>query len=78
MHDFDVLMSNTPYVLATRKNYSIATFPGMPNIYHKDFDITEFIGEELAKVRGVNSVHYFPVLFDNIENCLNINDVMHK
>ena len=78
MHDFDVLMSNTPYVLATKKNYSIATFPGMPNIYHKDFDITEFIGEELAKVRGVNSVHYFPVLFDNIENCLNIDEFFDK
>ena len=71
MHDFNIIKSDTPVVIATKKNEGIATFPGMPVIYHKDFDINEFIGEELAGIRGVRSVRYFPVLFDSIENSLN-------
>ena len=26
----------------------------MPSIYHKDFDVTEFIGEKLAGIRNIN------------------------
>lgn len=78
MHDFDVIKSNTPFVLAKKKNDGIATFPGMPIIYHKDFDINEFIGEELSYIRGVRSVRYFPVLFDSIENSLKITNYFDK
>jgi hypothetical protein len=78
MHDFQILGTNTPYVLATKKNEGIATFPGMPDIYHKDFDINEFIGEELASIRGVRSAHYFPVLFESMEKCLERRNFFEK
>ena len=78
MHDFNIIKSDTPVVIATKKNEGIATFPGMPVIYHKDFDINEFIGEELAGIRGVRSVRYFPVLFDSIGNSLNIKSYFER
>lgn len=78
MHDFEVINHNTPFVFAKKKNEGIATFSNMPIIYHKDFDINEFIGEELASVRGVRSVHYFPVLFDSIENSMKISNYFDK
>ena len=46
----------------------------MPQIYHKEFDLHEFIGEEIAGIRGVNSVHYFPVLFEDIDTVLSMNN----
>ena len=78
MHDFDVLRSDTPFILAKKKNDGIATVSGMPLIYHKDFDINEFIGEEIASVRGVRSVRYYPVLFDTMENSLGIKSFFNK
>lgn len=78
MHDFEVIKHDTPFVFAKKKNEGIATFPNMPIIYHKDFDINEFIGEELAGIRGVRSVHYFPVLFDSIENSMKISNYFDK
>ena len=78
MEDISVLTINTPYVRAKRKTELIAEYTGMPSIYHKDFDINEFIGEELAGIRGVNSVHYFPVLFDDIDSLLQIKDYSKK
>lgn len=39
-------------------------------IYHKDFDITEFIGEKLASIRGIRSVHYFPGCFGDKKQIL--------
>lgn len=78
MHDFEVIKSTTPVVIAKKKNDAIATVSNLPDIYHKDFDINEFIGEELANVRGVNSVHYFPVLFDSIEKSLKIKNYFDK
>ena len=78
MHEFEIINKRTPIVLAKKKNEAIATFPGMPLIYHKDFDLNEFIGMELAKVRGVRSVEYFPVLFDSIENSLKIRKFFDK
>ena len=78
MHEFEIINRKTPFVLAKKKNEAVATFPGMPLIYHKDFDLNEFIGEELAKVRGVRSVHYFPVLFDSIENSFKIKNFFDK
>lgn len=78
MHDFEVINKNTPVIIAKKKNDSIATFPGMPIIYHKDFDINEFIGEELALIRGVRSVHYFPVLFESKDKCFAIKNFFDK
>lgn len=78
MHDFEIIKENTPVIIAKKKNDSIATFPGMPIIYHKDFDINEFIGEELALIRGVRSVHYFPVLFDSKDKSFAIKNFFDK
>ena len=70
MQDYKIVTVNTPVVKATKKNDSIALVRGKPLIYHKVFDINEFIGEELSNVRGVNSVHYFPVVFGKLKRCL--------
>ena len=78
MFEFDVITKDTPIIRAKRKTEGIAEYPKMPQIYHKIFDINEFIGEELAGIRGVNSVHYFPILFDDIENILKINNGIVK
>ena len=48
MQDVEILTINTPVVKATMKNEGIAFVKGMPEVYHKEFDITEFIGEQLA------------------------------
>ena len=53
MYDFEILTTNTPVVRARKKNDSIALISGKPKIYHKSFDITEFIGEELANKREI-------------------------
>lgn len=74
MNEIYVIKKDTPYVRAKKINDWIAGYSGMPKIYHKEFDLHEFIGEEIAGIRGVNSVHYFPVLFDDIDNILNIDN----
>lgn len=72
MHDYKLLKKNTPVVFAKKQNAAIATIhPSLPDIYYKSFDITEFIGEQLASVRGVRSNHYFPVCFDlTLRDCI--------
>lgn len=71
MHEYGVLTKKTPIVYATKRNDGIAEIPYLPDIYHKSFDITEFIGEQLARKQGVRTNHYFPVCFDkyNSEKC---------
>ena len=78
MNEFFVLKKDTPHIRAKRISRGIAEYPGMPKIYHKEFDLHEFIGEELAGIRGVNSVHYFPVLFDDIDNVLKLDNGFEK
>ena len=78
MHDFEVIREDTPVLIAKKRNEGIAEFPGMPIIYHKDFDLNEFIGEELAGIRGVRSVHYYPILFDSKENSFKIRNFFDK
>ena len=78
MYDFNVLTINTPVVRASKKNDSIALVNGKPQIYHKLFDITEFIGEELANIRGIESVHYFPVCFSNYKRLISSDDDRKK
>lgn len=66
MFDFEVLKENTPIVSCCKINDSYANLFNSDDqrfIYHKDFDITEFIGEKLASIRNVRSVHYFPGCF---------------
>lgn len=63
MFEFDVLKKSTPVVYAEKINHSTARVPGKPLIYHKCFDFTEFIGEDLASIRNIRSAHYFPVCF---------------
>lgn len=70
MKEFSILTINTPVVKATMKNQGIALIRGMPEVYHKEFDITEFIGEELAGIRGVKSAHYIPICFGEYKKCL--------
>lgn len=72
MNEIFAIKKDTPYVRAKKINDRLAEYPGMPVIYHKEFDLHEFIGEEIAGIRGVNSVHYYPILFDDVENILNI------
>ena len=55
MKEFEILTINTPVIMATMKNPGIALVKGMPEVYHKEFDITEFIGEKLAEIRNVRS-----------------------
>ena len=78
MHDFEVIREDTPVLIAKKRNEGFADLAGMPVIYHKDFDLNEFIGEELAGVRGVRSVHYYPVLFDSKENTFKIRNFFDK
>lgn len=78
MHDFEVIREDTPVLIAKKRNEGFADLAGMPIIYHKDFDLNEFIGEELAGVRGVRSVHYYPVLFDSKENTFKIKNFFDK
>ena len=70
MKEFEILTINTPVVKATMKNQGIALVKGMPEIFHKEFDITEFIGEQLAGIRGVRSAHYIPICFGEYKKCL--------
>ena len=49
MHDFEVIREDTPVLIAKKRNEGFADLAGMPVIYHKDFDLNEFIGEE-AKI----------------------------
>lgn len=70
MKEFEILTINTPVVKASKKNQSVALIKGKPLIYHKEFDMTEFIGEQLASIRGVRSVHYFPICFGDYKRCL--------
>ena len=75
MNEIYAIKKDTPHVRAIKVNDRIAKYPceGMPQIYHKEFDLHEFIGEEIAGIRGVNSVHYFPVLFEDIDTVLSMN-----
>lgn len=61
MRKYILLRKNTPVTYALKKNDAIAYYPGSRDIYYKDLDITEFIGEELANIQGVRAVHYFPL-----------------
>lgn len=70
MKEFEILTINTPVVKAVMKNQGIALVKGMPEVYHKEFDITEFIGEKLAGIRGVRSAHYIPICFGEYKKCL--------
>lgn len=63
MRDFEIITYGTPIIKANKYNDAIAYDGNKKRIYHKEFDITEFIGEELAKIRSIPSVHYFPVVF---------------
>lgn len=63
MGDYSIVNRKTPVVHAFRINETLAGIPGKPIIFHKKFDITEFIGERLADVTGVKTVHYFPLFF---------------
>ena len=78
MHDFEVIREDTPVLIAKKRNEGFADLAGMPVIYHKDFDLNEFIGEELAGIRGIRSVHYYPVLFDSKENTFKIRNFFDK
>lgn len=71
MHEYSVLTPKTSIVCVTKKNDAIAEMPFMPEIYHKTFDINEFIGEELAEIREIKSAHYFPLSFSNIKDVKN-------
>lgn len=68
MYDYNILTKKTPIVCVTKRNDAIAEMSFMPEIYHKAFDINEFIGEELAGIRGIKSAHYFPLSFSNIKD----------
>ena len=72
MNEIYAIKKDTPHVRANKINERIARYPGMPQIYHKEFDLHEFIGEEIAGIRGVNSVHYFPILFEDIDTLLDL------
>ena len=68
MFDFEVLNEKTPIVSCHKINSSFAKMSNSFErnwIYHKDFDITEFIGESLSEIRKIRSVHYFPGCFDD-------------
>lgn len=68
MYEYSILTKKTPIVCATKRNSSIAEMPFMPEIYHKEFDVTEFIGESLAGIRNVKSTHYFPLSFAGLRD----------
>ena len=74
MNDYKLLRKNSPLVFAAKKNDCIATVhSSLPAIYYKNFDINEFIGEQLASIRELKSNHYFPVSFsrdarNNLDN----------
>lgn len=74
MNEIYSIKKDTPHVRAIMVSDRIAKYPceGMPQIYHKEFDLHEFIGEEIAGIRGVNSVHYFPVLFEDMDTVLSM------
>ena len=74
MNEIYAIKKDTPHVRAIKVSDRIAKYPceGMPQIYHKEFDLHEFIGEEIAGIRGVNSVHYFPVLFEDMDTVLSM------
>ena len=76
MSDYGVLTKKTPIVYAMKKNDAIANISGLPDIYHKEFDVTEFIGERLATIQGIKTNHYFPVCFEKHDLCrpFNFND----
>lgn len=61
MRKYILLKENTKVTYAIKKNDIIACYPGSKDIYYKELDITEFIGEELATIQGVRTVHYFPL-----------------
>ena len=65
LEDMDIICEQTPVVFATRVNETMAEIKGLPQIYHKVFDLNELIGEELAGIRGIKSAHYFPVMFQS-------------
>ena len=55
MHDYNLLKRNTPVVFAHRKSSDVAVAnicSDLPDIYYKSFDINEFIGEQLALIKG--------------------------
>jgi hypothetical protein len=70
MKEFEILTINTPVKKATMKNQGIALIKGMPEVYHRESDLTEFIGEQLAGIRGVRSAHYIPICFGEYKKCL--------
>lgn len=70
MFDYNIVNFETPVVFAKEKNCSIALKRKKPIIYHKVFDVNEFIGEKLAGVRNLRTAHYFPVCFGNVKRCL--------
>lgn len=66
MYEYNILTKKTPIVCATKRNSSIAEMPFMTEIYHKEFNVVEFIGESLAGIRDIKTVHYFPLSFAKI------------
>lgn len=78
MFDYNIVNFKTPVVRAKEKNSSIALVSGKPLIFHKVFDINEFIGEELASVRKLKTAHYFPVCLGNVKRCLGSDNIAVK
>ena len=78
MHDFDIINDSTPVIVAKKINEGLAEISGLPIIYHKDFDINEFIGEELALMSGVGTVHYFPLVFDKKDKFFTIKNYFDR
>lgn len=70
MYDFEVLTTNTSIMSCVKVNDIFAEVSGKRRIFHKDFDITEIIGEKLAGIRGIKSVHYFPGCFGDVSHVL--------
>lgn len=66
MHEYNILTKKTPIVCATKRNSSIAEMPFMPEIYHKEFNVVEFIGESLAGIRDIKTVHYFHLVLQKL------------
>ncbi len=70
MVDYNIISLRTPVVRAMPTTATEAFKLGKPTIYHKEFDVSEIIGEKLASIRNIRTAHYFPVCFDNILRCM--------
>ena len=55
MNEIYAIKKDTPHVRAIKVSDRIAKYPceGMPQIYHKEFDLHEFIGEEIVELEGL-------------------------